>query len=244
MSDYNLTLFEACELLNRSKKSISRYIRRGLLHPQEIKSQQGTLEYRFSKADLEAFKLQETQDKTRQETGDTPDETRQSGQTRQDIFKNNNIKNKEVLEETRQDKTQETGHDKPIKEAETLENKDFKGQTEQTGHDAPDKTRQDSEVITLLKETTGLLKDQLKVKDEQIKDLGGKIDQLIERDRETNILLKGLQDKVLMLEKPQQTDETGQPDETGQDLAGETGQDEPIKRGFIEKVKDYFTETK
>jgi hypothetical protein len=27
MSDYNITLFEACELLNRSKKSISRYIR-------------------------------------------------------------------------------------------------------------------------------------------------------------------------------------------------------------------------
>ena len=77
MSDYNLTLFEACELLNRSKKSISRYIRRGLLHPQQIKSQQGTLEYRFSKADLEAFKLQETQDKTRQETGDTPDKTGQ-----------------------------------------------------------------------------------------------------------------------------------------------------------------------
>ena len=59
MSDFNITLFEACELLNRSKKSISRYIRRGLLHPQQIKSQQGTLEYRFSKADLEAFKLQD-----------------------------------------------------------------------------------------------------------------------------------------------------------------------------------------
>ena len=65
MSDYNLTLFEACELLNRSKKSISRYIRRGLLHPQRVKSQQGTLEYRFSKEDLEAFKLKDTQDKTR-----------------------------------------------------------------------------------------------------------------------------------------------------------------------------------
>ena len=221
------------------------------MHPEKVKSQQGTLEYRFSKADIEAFKALEALDTD--ETGHDPDQTGHSGQMRQDIFKNNNIKNKEVLDETRQntqdqtrrDRTQETGHDKPIKEAETLENKDFKGQTDETGHDAPDKTRQDSEVITLLKETTGLLKDQLKVKDEQIKDLGGKIDQLIERDRETNILLKGLQDKVLMLEKPQQTDETGQdPDQTGQDLAGETGQDEPIKRGFIEKVKDYFTETK
>jgi hypothetical protein len=55
MSDFNITLFEACELLNRSKKSISRYIRRGLLHPEKVKSQQGTLEYRFSKADIEAL---------------------------------------------------------------------------------------------------------------------------------------------------------------------------------------------
>jgi len=67
MSDYNLTLFEACEFLNKSKKSISRYIRRGLLHPQRIKSQQGTLEYRFNKEDLEAFKLQDTPDKTGQD---------------------------------------------------------------------------------------------------------------------------------------------------------------------------------
>lgn len=211
MNDYNLTLFEACEFLNRSKKSISRYIRRGLLHPQQIKSQQGTLEYRFSRADLEAFKLQETQDKTRQETGDTPDETSQSGQTEPEPKKS---ELKAIIEETRPDKAEQNSQDT----------------TQETGHD--------SEIINLLKETTGLLKEQLVKKDEQIKDLGGKIDQLIERDRETNILLKGLQDKVLMLEKPQQTDETGQ------DLAGETGQDEPIKRGFIEKVKDYFTETK
>lgn len=61
MSDYSLTLFEACEYLNRSKKTISRYIRQGLLHPQAIKSQQGTLEYRFSREDLEAYKTQETQ---------------------------------------------------------------------------------------------------------------------------------------------------------------------------------------
>ena len=75
MSDFNITLFEACELLNRSKKSISRYIRRGLLHPQRVKSRQGTLEYRFSRADLEAFKLQETQDKTRRDREDRPDKT-------------------------------------------------------------------------------------------------------------------------------------------------------------------------
>lgn len=55
MSDYNITLFEACEQLSRSKKSISRYVRRGLLHPKKVKSQQGTLEYRFSESELKAL---------------------------------------------------------------------------------------------------------------------------------------------------------------------------------------------
>lgn len=38
-------------------------------------------------------------------------------------------------------------------------------------------------------------------KDQQIEDLSGKIDQLIERDHETNILLKGLQDRLFLLEQ-------------------------------------------
>ena len=210
MSDYNLTLFEACELLNRSKKSISRYIRRGLLHPQEIKSQQGTLEYRFSKADLEAFKLQETQDKTRQETGDTPDETRQSGQTEAETKKS---ELKAITDETRPDKAEQTSQDKP----------------QETGHD--------SEIINLLKETTGLLKEQLVKKDEQIKDLGGKIDQLIERDRETNILIGQLQSKVLMLEKPKEPINGDITEQTGQDTPDKTGQDKAIKPLKEKKTK-------
>ena len=203
MSDYNLTLFETCELLNRSKKSISRYIRRGLLHPQQIKSQQGTLEYRFSKADLEAFKLQETQDKTRQETGDTPDETSQRGQTETTPIKE--AKTKEIIEETRPDKPEQTSQDKP----------------QETGHD--------SEIINLLKETTGLLKEQLVKKDEQIKDLGGKIDELIQRDRETNILIGQLQSKVLMLEQPKEAINADIVEQTRQDTPDKTGQDKPIK---------------
>jgi len=217
MSDFNITLFEACELLNRSKKSISRYIRRGLLHPEKVKSQQGTLEYRFTKADIEAFKAQETlnAEQTRQDGTEETDETGhlgQTGQRRQDTLKREN----------------------PL----------FKGENDQTRQDTPDQTgqrRQDSEVITLLKETTGLLKEQLIKKDEQIKDLGGKIDQLIERDRETNILIGQLQSKVLMLEKPDELI-NGDAEETGQDKTGETGQDKPV--GFIEKVKDFFKETK
>ena len=216
MSDYNLTLFEACELLNRSKKSISRYIRRGLLHPQQIKSQQGTLEYRFSKADLEAFKLQETQDKTRQETGDTPDETSQSGQTEATPSKEAEIK--AITDETRPDKAEQTSQDK----------------TQETG--------QNSEIINLLKETTGLLKDQLAKKDEQIKDLGGKIDELIQRDRETNILIGQLQSKVLMLEQPKDAIKADIVEQTRQATPDKTGQDKMAKRGFIDRVKDIFKE--
>jgi len=211
MSDFNLTLFEACEYLNKSKKSISRYIRRGLLHPQEIKSKQGTLEYRFNNADLEAFKLQETQDKTRQETGDTPDETRQSGQTETTPIKEAEIK--KIKEQTRPDETDQPRQDK----------------TRETG--------QDGEIITLLKETTGLLKHQLAKKDEQIKDLGGKIDQLIERDRETNILIGQLQSKVLMLEQPKETIINGNINKTRQDTPDKTGQDKDIKPLKEKKTK-------
>ena len=203
MSDFNLTLFEACEYLNKSKKSISRYIRRGLLHPQRVKSQQGTLEYRFSRADLEAFKLQETQDKTRQETGDKPDETSQSGQTEATPIKEAKIK--EIIEKTRPNKAEQTSQDK----------------TREAG--------QDGEIITLLKETTGLLKHQLAKKDEQIKDLGGKIDQLIERDRETNILIGQLQSKVLMLEQPKEPINGDITEQTRQDTSDKTGQDKDIK---------------
>ena len=197
MSDFNITLFEACELLNRSKKSISRYIRRGLLHPQEVKSKQGTLEYRFSKADIEAFKAQEAQNA--EETG-----------------------------QTRQDRTDQTGHIEAEKKTGFLKNQDFKGHTEETGHRRQSETGQDSEVITLLKETTGLLKGQLNKKDEQIKDLGNKIDGLIERDKENNYLIGQLQSKVFMLEKPK-TEET---DQTGQDSEKENKQNE---NGFTER---------
>jgi hypothetical protein len=242
-SDFNITLFETCELLNRSKKSISRYIRRGLLHPQEVKSLQGTLEYRFSKDDIEAFKILDAQpEETR------PDRTHKTRETGHFGDKAGQQNNDNRAETTRPDRTEET---------------------DKTGH-KPDQTGHDSEVISLLKETTGLLKEQLIKKDEQIKDLGGKIDQLIERDRETNYILKNLQDKVFMLGggkiKPDETDQTGHPEhiinadegsiadkqpansideaideviepiyqtaqQTGQAIPDQTGQDEPDGTG-------------
>ena len=179
------------------------------MHPEKVKSQQGTLEYRFSKADIEAFKTQEALN---------AEGTGQRGQTRRDTLKGENRLNKGENNQSRQDTT------------------------EQTGHERQDRTRQDGEVITLLKETTGLLRSQLYIKDKQISSLGGKIDQLIERDRETNILIGRLQSKVLMLEKPKEPI-NGDAEETGHNPE-ETGQDKPAKKGFIEKVKDFFKEKK
>lgn len=186
MNEYSITLFEACEILNRSKKSISRYIRQGRLNPQKIASQQGTLEYRFSKADLETLRLAldlEAQEQTRQ---DTPDKT---GQTRQD--------NPHPFIPLKADLPTGagTGQAKPDQTGQ--------GRRDETGHDRADGTAHKG-IITILQETTELLKDQLTIKDTQISTLNEQVHKLIERDRETNILLKGLQDKLMLLEPPQQ----------------------------------------
>ena len=42
----------------------------------------------------------------------------------------------------------------------------------------------------------------VETKDKQMDDLSKKIDELIERDRETNFLLRGLQEKIFALEGP------------------------------------------
>jgi len=59
-----------------------------------------------------------------------------------------------------------------------------------------------TEIINILKGELYKKDHQMKTKDWQIGSLGKKIDNLIERGRETNIILKGLQDRVFMLEAP------------------------------------------
>jgi len=51
-----LTYNEACKLLGKSRKTISRYIKKGLIKPERVKSQRGSLEYRFNQVDLEGLK--------------------------------------------------------------------------------------------------------------------------------------------------------------------------------------------
>jgi len=194
MSEYNITFFEACEILNRSKKTLSRYIRRGVLNPHKVKSQQGTLEYRFTRAELDALR-------ERLATMDRPDETRQ-------------------------DTPDKTGHPEttPL-EADPTTILAQTGQSRQDRQDkaGQDKTAQEGGIIGILKETTELLKGQLAIKDTQIGTLNEQVHKLIERDRETNILLKGLQDKLMLLEppKPGAIDITGK---TGRDGTGKRGQ--------------------
>ena len=147
----DLTYTEACKLLGKSRKTISRYIKKGLIKPERVKSKRGSLEYRFNQADLEGLK---------------------------------------------------PGKKRP---------------------DRQDKTRQDSEIIVLLK-------DQLIVKDKQIKSLGNKIDQLIERSREANILVNGLTNRVLMLEDKKRED---RPDKTRPDIRQDRGQK---IRGFFKRL--------
>lgn len=191
-ADYNITLFEACEILNKSKKTVSRYIRRGRLSPIQIKSQQGTPEYRFTKTDLDTLRAElarvDTPDRTDQT--ERTDETGHAGQTRQDTppLEKANLSTKQ--EQTGQRRQDKTGQDR----------------TDETGHE--------NGVITLLKETTELLKGQLAIKDGQIGTLNDQVHKLIERDRETNILLKGLQDRLVLLDLPKHlaieaTDKTG-----------------------------------
>jgi len=152
----DLTYTEACKLLGKSRKTISRYIKKGLIKPERIKNKRGTLKY--------LFKLNELK----------------------------NLKNKDRTDKTRPDTISQV-------------------------------IRQDSEIIVLLE-------DQLNVKDKQIKSLGNKIDQLIERSREANILVNGLTNRVLMLEDKKRED---RPDKTRPDIRQDTGQK---IRGFFKRL--------
>jgi hypothetical protein len=170
----DITFSEACRILGKSERTLSRYIKKGLIIPEKIKSQKGSIEYRFNKADLEAFKIPGT-DKKR------PD----------------------IIDDTRQG------------------------------------TGQNRDVIILLKETTEVLKEQLKIKDEQLKSMSKKIDQLIERSRESNILIKGMANKLLLLEntnKDENREVKKEPTEVKADDT--TRQVKRQDRG--QKVKDFF----
>lgn len=161
-----INFIEACKILGKSERTLSRYIKKSLIIPEKIRSQKGSIEYRFNRAELEAFKIPGT-DKIRTD----------------------------IIDDTRQD------------------------------------TGQNRDVIILLKETTEVLKDQLKIKDEQIKSMSKKIDQLIERSRESNILIKGMANKLLLIEGKNK-------EENREDIKQDIRQDIRQDRG--QKIKGFF----
>lgn len=79
----------------------------------------------------------------------------------------------------------------PIKEPEPKEKKEITESREKTGK---------TETPEIVREMIKTLKSQIYIKDKQIDSLGNKIDQLIARSREINIILKSLQDRVFLLE--------------------------------------------
>jgi hypothetical protein len=173
-NQYNLTLYEVCEILGKQRRTISRYIKDGLLHPITINSHHNTREYRFSMEDVQACKT---------------------------------IYPAPPLE---QDMTGIQGHDKPrheeIRQDETPEKAiktDQKNDTtDETRQEQPGSDRSGGDMISVPKATLEILHKQLEVKDIQIAALSALSGQLIDRDRETNILLQQLQSKVPNLPQP------------------------------------------
>ena len=53
---YNYTAKEFCGIVGISPRTLTRLIKKGIVNPRQIKSKQGTLEYRFSDTDVKAFK--------------------------------------------------------------------------------------------------------------------------------------------------------------------------------------------
>ncbi len=216
MSEYNLTLFEVCELLSKSKKTVSRYIRQGKLNPKEIKSKQGTLEYRFYLEDIENFKKQDSTKRRENELSQSLEDGKMAENGGNIEKKTKKNIEKEIIKVNNTEKIQDDG------------------------------------LNGVLKETIGLLKGQLEEKDKQIERKDEAINSLIERNRENNVLMKGLQDKVFVLEEKKiELEETGRDkaDKTGQtDEKGQGGQSEKkYKNGFEiikEKVVDFVDKIK
>jgi len=193
---YNRTLFEACEELNKSRKTVSRYVRRGLLHPIRVRSQQGTLEYRFSQQDLEAFKSGQP----RQDSQDARDGTGQRVQNSGAPL----LKTK-IDETGRQatDLTDETGT-----LAKAMNSSLARRKQEKTRQDTRDETGQ-SAIAHVLEKTITTLTGQLATKDDQIaakdKQIGGlhdTIKHLAQKNSDFAALLGMAHERIMRLPPP------------------------------------------
>ena len=168
-----ITAKEASKILNKSPRTITRYIEQGKLNPKQGTSDKGTPINLFSLKEINKIKDGGSIDKTRQDRTDTPDETDET----------------ETPEETPDKKPKQVkGKDKPKTEETGQSRQDRTDKTSQTGQTGQ------GEVITLLRENQAMLKGQLDKKDKQIEDLNNQVgklnntlDSMVERNKETNI---------------------------------------------------------
>jgi hypothetical protein len=99
------------------------------------------------------------------------------------------------------------------------------------------------ETIEVLKNQIKQRDEQLKQKDEQIRKKDEQINQFLERDRETNILLKGYQDRYL-LEAPIQTPNTppaGNQQSKSEQKKPHKPTKQPAKQNQQQKKKGFFS---
>jgi len=64
MTKSDLTLNEVCQELGKSKRTITRYIKKGILNPERAKTENGILEYRFNRSEVDNLKSQDTTGQT------------------------------------------------------------------------------------------------------------------------------------------------------------------------------------
>jgi len=88
------------------------------------------------------------------------------------------------------------------------------GEKQESGkQESGDTTKKEqTEPPDIIREVIKTLKSQIYIKDKQIDSLGNKIDNLIERDHETNVILKSLHDRVFMLEAPKKPQNENEPE--------------------------------
>ena len=198
---YTLTFFEVTEKLGLSRKTISRYVRKGTLNPIKIQSKYRTPEYRFNEEEVLRLRsgIRTGQDEIIETIG-------QGNQQDEGLYNIDNIRHQDRTpfeDRLRQESPTVIQHtDKTEKKYETGK--------EQSGQDKPGQS-ETAGILAFLEKTLSTITKQLEAKDKQIEglEMRAKEDReimhsLIERNREMNVLIKFLQDKYPALEAPKQ----------------------------------------
>jgi len=95
-----MNLKEAAKYLQVSEKTLSRYLKRGFLAPEQTRSERGTLEYSFLKEDLDAFK--DGQGQTGQQTTqDTQERTHKKDDFNSILIEQIRQKDRQIAEQSK-----------------------------------------------------------------------------------------------------------------------------------------------